>query len=120
MNIDMIVYEGLTKILTSSGQMKTVVDIFNTNLTSRVATLKDAFEQDQRATIKDVAHALKGSCAMFGATRCADLCQEIENAALTVDMPLPKDLLEALLGELTDFSKFVNETMAAQQSETLQ
>ena len=57
---------------------------------------------------------------MFGATRCADLCQEIENAALTVDMPLPKDLLEALLGELTDFSKFVNETMAAQQSETLQ
>jgi HPt (histidine-containing phosphotransfer) domain-containing protein len=119
MNIDMIVYGSLTRTLAATGQLETVVNIFNRNLAERRAALKDAYNLDERGKIKDIAHALKGSCGMFGANRCADLCQEIENAALTVDQPLPADLLIKLSGALDTFNEFLTQDLEKNRSTTL-
>ena len=119
MNIDMTVYESLTSTLASTGQLETVVNIFYKNLNERVTALKNAYLESERSKIKDIAHALKGSCSMFGAYKCADLCQEIENAAQIVDQELPAHLLTKLLNNLDELKNFLASDYENRRSKTI-
>ena len=107
-NIDMNVYNSLARTLMAAGQLESVVNIFNNNLKERLAALNEAFQMNDRKKIKDITHSLKGSCGMFGALKCADLCQDIENAALQTDRPLSFELMNNLSNELAAFQRFLD------------
>ena len=53
-------------------------DLFLEDTPQRLAKMKTAFDQGDAATIKSVAHTLKGSASNLGARRLAAQCAEVE------------------------------------------
>lgn len=54
-------------------------DVFERSNTSRIGQMKEAARLRNFTKIKDLAHAIKGSYASFGARRGTTQCQEIED-----------------------------------------
>jgi HPt (histidine-containing phosphotransfer) domain-containing protein len=113
--IDMSIFNSMSKVLRSAGQFDAVVSAFITNGDDRLNKIREAIEQNQKDEIISVAHALKGSCALFGARICADLCQKIE----TIGQSEPssqryRSLLEslsALTAELDEIKVFLRKQL---------
>lgn len=76
--IDLEIYESMSRVLRASGQLKQVTQSFCNNNQARVLALKTAILEKRKAEIMTLSHAMKGSCAMFGARTCAEICQQIE------------------------------------------
>jgi len=60
------------------GFMAKIIELFLADLTERIEALKAAAETRDGEALKRIAHALKGSCGHFGATRLAALCRKME------------------------------------------
>jgi HPt (histidine-containing phosphotransfer) domain-containing protein len=79
-NIDRNVYDNMRRVLQAAGQLEQVTQSFCSNSDERIAAIFRAIENEDTLKILEIAHALKGSCAMFGAKGCAEFCQQIETA----------------------------------------
>jgi HPt (histidine-containing phosphotransfer) domain-containing protein len=55
---------------------------------------------DWRSEVAALAHSLKGSCGSAGATICAEICRDIEQAAEVGDKPMVVGLTQRLKVEL--------------------
>jgi HPt (histidine-containing phosphotransfer) domain-containing protein len=77
--IDSGIYESMARVLRASGQLEQLTESFCTNNSRRMSDLKLAVTNNDKPTAGEIVHALKGSCSMFGAISCAELCRQIEH-----------------------------------------
>jgi HPt (histidine-containing phosphotransfer) domain-containing protein len=109
--IDMAIFNSMSKVLRSAGQLDVVISAFMTNGDDRLNKIREAIEKNQKEELTAVAHALKGSCALFGAKTCADLCQKIETMGQTEPSSQRNqslhELLLALTTELNEIKAFL-------------
>ena len=61
--------------------LRTLIGIFLTDTGRRLASLREAVHQADTSVIVSTAHALKGSCATFGARPMARVCSRLEAEA---------------------------------------
>lgn len=77
--IDMRAITHLAETSEQGGQVVTeIIDAFLADLSERVHAIGLQMSRDDRAQIAATAHAIKGSCAHFGAARLMELSGEIE------------------------------------------
>jgi CheY-like chemotaxis protein/HPt (histidine-containing phosphotransfer) domain-containing protein len=69
------------KLKENIGDIRSVIRVFLDSLPERVKQLDEAIQHDDHETIRRIAHTIKGSSSQFGASRLADGCLRIENAA---------------------------------------
>jgi HPt (histidine-containing phosphotransfer) domain-containing protein len=69
---------------------------------ARVARLRSIQAQGEAPELAGVSHALKGTCAAFGATRLAALCGEIEEVA---SAPARDDLTTLVNAVVVEFER---------------
>jgi CheY-like chemotaxis protein len=84
---------------TDPGFMAKIIELFLADLTERLIALKAAADARDGPALKSFAHALKGSCGHFGATRFAALCRAMEQVGLQRPVGDPNDVLRALEAE---------------------
>jgi two-component system, sensor histidine kinase and response regulator len=58
--------------------MANLFDLFITDAQPRIEALQEAIARNDAAALREMAHALKGSCANLGATRMSGLCEILE------------------------------------------
>ncbi len=63
------------------GFMEKIIDLFLSDMVERLQAMKAAIDARDGGPIKRTAHALKGSCGHFGATRLTSLCRNMETLA---------------------------------------
>jgi HPt (histidine-containing phosphotransfer) domain-containing protein len=68
------------------GFIRQLAALFLANTPGKMDRLREAFTAGDAAAIREVAHALKSNCGMLGATRLADACALMEDAAARADL----------------------------------
>ena len=68
------------------GFIRQLAGLFLTNTPGKMDRLSEAFTAGDAAAIREVAHVLKTNCGMLGATRLADACALMEDAAARADL----------------------------------
>jgi HPt (histidine-containing phosphotransfer) domain-containing protein len=58
-----------------------IIDVFLSDLRQRVNTIGSQMSSNDRGGVAATAHAIKGSCGHFGATRLVDLSRDLEDKA---------------------------------------
>jgi CheY-like chemotaxis protein/HPt (histidine-containing phosphotransfer) domain-containing protein len=58
-----------------------LIDLFLADTPARLETLRHAVQRADPQALEQAGHSLKGSCAMIGARRMADLCAQLERLA---------------------------------------
>jgi HPt (histidine-containing phosphotransfer) domain-containing protein len=110
-NIDREIFDSMSRVLRASGQLEQIIQSFCSNCEDRVAVIFRSIDKKDPHTIISTAHALKGSCSMFGAKSCADLCQQIENSTTWSSTPANynqiRQLTETLSKELNEIKQFL-------------
>jgi HPt (histidine-containing phosphotransfer) domain-containing protein len=53
--------------------------------------IRHALTAGDAAAVREVAHTLKSNCGMLGATRMADACAQMEDAAARADLAAAAD-----------------------------
>jgi len=115
-NIDRVVYDNMRRVLQAAGQLEQVTESFCTNSQERIATILLAIEDQNAIRVAGIAHALKGSCAMFGARGSSEICQQIENACLDTSAETNYEHLRHLTLNLQDELKEVYSFIQCQVS----
>ncbi|MFL5841606.1 MAG: PAS domain S-box protein [Thermoleophilaceae bacterium] len=94
--------EALEQLGGGTGDRAFVVEIIGTFLREAPAlleTIRGALEHEEAEQLRRAAHTLKSNGRIFGATRLADLCQELEAMATAETRHGAADLLAQLDGE---------------------
>ena len=73
-----------------------LIDIYLTDTPKQLAALEEALARQEAAAVIRSSHSIKGSSGNFGATRLAQVAQEIESHGKAGNLPAAA----ALLGEL--------------------
>jgi HPt (histidine-containing phosphotransfer) domain-containing protein len=76
-----------------------LVEIFEEDASARLRALREALERGDTESLKQTAHALKGSAANLGASRMAHIAARIEELGGSGDLTEVADLLEVLQSE---------------------
>jgi len=119
--IDLVIYESMARVLRASGQLEQLTESFCANNSRRLGDLKLAVTNNDNQIAVEIAHALKGSCSMFGATSCAELCRQIEHTLektrMINDCAELTSLLSHLEVELSAISEFLRSQVSYQKPE---
>jgi CheY-like chemotaxis protein/HPt (histidine-containing phosphotransfer) domain-containing protein len=94
--------EALEQLGAGTGDRAFVVEIIGTFLRDAPAlleTIRGALEHEEAEQLRRAAHTLKSNGRIFGATRLADLCQELEAMSTAETRPGAAGLLAQLDGE---------------------
>ena len=116
MNIDQSIYKGMRNILSSSGQLQCVFEMFRNNNSSRLHSLHEHIAKGNINQSALILHAIKGSCRMFGEIECADTCERIEKNILASNTPPGQADLEELKIKLNAFTDFLGSDAKAGSS----
>lgn len=76
--------------------LRELVGLFLRDSSPRLATMRDAFAQNDDQALARTAHALQGSCGNIGATAMETLCRRIEEHSRSQDL----SAVGPLLGDL--------------------
>jgi HPt (histidine-containing phosphotransfer) domain-containing protein len=68
------------------GFIRQLAGLFLANTPGKMDRLREAVTAGDAEAIREVAHALKTNCSMLGATRMADACALMEDAAARADL----------------------------------
>jgi HPt (histidine-containing phosphotransfer) domain-containing protein len=68
------------------GFIRQLAGLFLANTPGKMDRLREAVTAGDAEAIREVAHALKTNCGMLGATRMADACALMEDAAARADL----------------------------------
>lgn len=93
-----------------------ITAVFLKDMDERVATIGAQLEAKDTAGIRATAHALRGSCSHFGATRLMDLCAEIESRARRSPAEELEPLIRSMLVE-TERVRFAIEVYQSARSD---
>ena len=94
--------EALEQLAARAGDRAFVVELVNAFLRDApalLATLRDAVEDAHAQQLRRAAHTLKSNGRVFGASRLAELCQELEEMAKAESLAGVADLLAQIDGE---------------------
>jgi HPt (histidine-containing phosphotransfer) domain-containing protein len=94
--------------------IKEIIDVFLGDLTERVAKIGLLMSEGDRAGVASMAHAIKGSCGHFGATRLADSTREIEHQVKKPQLP---DGLQPAIDAMVAETERVRAALEAYRSE---
>jgi HPt (histidine-containing phosphotransfer) domain-containing protein len=81
------------------GFMTKISELFLADSTERIEALKAAAATRDGPALRSIAHALKGSCGHFGATRLAALCRKMEQIGMQDPVGDPVEVLRNLEAE---------------------
>jgi HPt (histidine-containing phosphotransfer) domain-containing protein len=87
--LDPAVIAGLRQARDAFGNptfIQQLVSLFEARTPGKMARISRALAEGDAATVREVAHALRSSCAMLGAARMADACALMEEAAARGDL----------------------------------
>jgi HPt (histidine-containing phosphotransfer) domain-containing protein len=115
-NIDRDVYDNMRRVLQAAGQLEQVTQSFCANSQERIAAILLAIEEQNALQVSGIAHALKGSCAMFGARGCSEICQQIENACTDISAESNYEHMHQLTLHLQDELKEIYNFIQCQVS----
>jgi CheY-like chemotaxis protein len=79
--------------------------IFRDQLDTCLAKMREAIAANRPDALTETAHLLKGSAGVFGASRLAKLCQEVEKAGRDAALERAAKFLERLEEEAEAFKK---------------
>jgi two-component system, sensor histidine kinase and response regulator len=71
-----------------------LVELFLSDVSSRLANLREAVEGGDAQSVEQIAHALKGSCGNMGVSRMAAACSELQEVGASGDLARARELLE--------------------------
>jgi PAS domain S-box-containing protein len=94
--------EALEQLAARAGDRAFVVELVNTFLRDApalLATCRDALEDAHAPELRRAAHTLKSNGRVFGASRLAELCQELEEMAKVETLGGAAELLARIDGE---------------------
>jgi HPt (histidine-containing phosphotransfer) domain-containing protein len=63
-----------------------LVGLFQANTPGKMERIRQALAAGDAAAVREVAHTLKSNCGMLGATRMAETCALMEDAAARADL----------------------------------
>ena len=81
--------------------LREMLDYFIHENERRMVTARQALEADDRESLRQLAHAMRGSASLLGARRLHDLAWGLEGDALTHDLATLHQTVERLGEELT-------------------
>ena len=87
--LDPAVISGLRRAQDAFGNpafIRQLVSLFEVRTPGKLDRIRDALADGDAATVRETAHALKSSCGMVGASRMADACGRMEEAAARADL----------------------------------
>jgi HPt (histidine-containing phosphotransfer) domain-containing protein len=93
--VDLAVLSSLEDDDEESKLIVELIDLYHENGTRQVDEIKAAAAKMDGASVKQSAHALKGSSLTMGASQVADLCQQLETPQHTAS-----EITSQLAGEL--------------------
>ncbi len=70
--------------------------------------LTQAINKNERKTIADISHSLKGSAANFGAAGLGEVCTELERSAASISEEKLKELHQSIKVQLAIFCHYLN------------
>jgi PAS domain S-box-containing protein len=73
-----------------------LAEMFASDSTLRIEAMKRAIAKGEPATVKQMAHALKGSSSNMGARRMASLCERLQIASASQDLAAVPEMLDLL------------------------
>jgi len=76
--------------------VKEVLAVFRSDTAERIAKLRAALDRGDRVTVKNQAHAVKGSAGQVGAAEVSELCRDIELQSIASDEPVLRGLVTRL------------------------
>ena len=112
MTINTDEYQKLKNMLAANGQLDSVIQAFVTHSSMRLEDLQKSLAAEDLDSILKIAHAIKGSCAMLGGTRCAELCDAIESACRQSHPAELPELLAKLILEIKSIADFLQNDRA--------
>ena len=92
--LDAGMIEELQELDSTGADITTVVDLFRTTSSERVARLRAAVENGEVEVVGKTAHSLRGSTSNVGAWRAAELCGTIELGASRMELPSMETIAE--------------------------
>ena len=90
------------RVLQDDGEpdvLRELIEMFLADAEPRLASLREAVHQGNAAVVEREAHALKGSCANFGAEPMSRICERLQAAGRSADLTNVLALLGKLEGE---------------------
>jgi PAS domain S-box-containing protein len=88
---------------------KELIDIWLRETPQRVETIRQAVREGRNQIAKKAAHALRGSCSIFGLAGIVECCKIIEDEAL-LSKTVSKTIVDKLTREVAQGSKSLQET----------
>lgn len=78
-----------------------IIGVFLTDMAERISTIGTRMSQGDRAGVAAAAHAIKGGCSHFGATRLMELSAHLERRAKSADEPVEgiEAAIESMIAE---------------------
>jgi HPt (histidine-containing phosphotransfer) domain-containing protein len=108
MDVDMQILDPLFLSLTGHEQWRSVTNLFDSGWAHRLSVIENSTLDQRFAEAKAAAHALKGSCAMFGAKSCALKCEQLEALLGAGDIVGVRDVLTQIKVDLRDFRTYLD------------
>ncbi len=99
--LDVNVLAKLRKALSGKNKdfISNLIDLFITDAQPRIEALREAITRNDATALRQVAHALKGSCANLGARRMSGLCEILEEKGLANSLAGASAFVEHLEAE---------------------
>ena len=104
--------EVLERVQDDKELLLELFDIFTTDYTAKMQTLKSALPDKNFEVIKDVIHSVKGAAGNISAKSVHDICMSIEHMAMAKDIaaiqnavPVLEENFKALQGRMAEIKK---------------
>jgi CheY-like chemotaxis protein len=106
--IDPATFQRLRKAMPTP-KLRSLYDFALTDAEQRVHRMEAATTANDPTTLRQEAHAIKGSCGMIGATRLRTLASTVEDAGLASSMPPP--VFPEFLREINHVRRMLDELL---------
>jgi HPt (histidine-containing phosphotransfer) domain-containing protein len=111
-DVDQQILGSLFLTLKSGDQWKSIVGLFDSGWKSRISAIEESTRIGNFSEAKSAAHALKGSCYMFGARQCAKKCEELETHLASGDFTDVPALIADLKVNVKNFRRYLDDELS--------
>lgn len=112
LDVDQQILGSLFLTLKSGDQWKSIVRLFDSGWRARLSVIEDSTRVGNFSEAKSAAHALKGSCYMFGARQCAKKCEELETRLASGKIEDIPALIADIKVNVQDFRRYLDDQLS--------
>ncbi len=106
--VDQQILGSLFATLKTEHQWKSIVSLFDAGYKTRLSIIENASNDGVLSDAKPAAHALKGSCYMFGARNCAQKCERLEGLIASGDVVAVQALVAEIKSDVQEFRRYLD------------